>query len=39
MDVRFFEDGGDKDAYSNMIDYLYNEAGEKMVSMVTLRAE
>ena len=39
VDVRFFEDGGDKDAYSNMIDYLYNEAGEKMVSLMPGKAQ
>ena len=39
VELRFFEDGGDKDAYSNMIDYLYTDAGEKMASLMPGKAK
>ena len=39
VELRFFEDGGDKDAYSNMIDYLYTDAGEKMESLMPGKAK
>ena len=39
VDVRFYEEGGDPNAYNNMIDYLYNEAGEKMASLMPGKAK
>lgn len=39
VDFRFFEEGGDKDAYNNLIDYLYTDAGEKMDSLMPGKAK
>ncbi len=38
-ELRFYEEGGDPNTYSNMIDYLYNEAGEKMESLMPGKAK
>ena len=39
MDFRFYEEGGDPNAYNNMIDYLYTAAGEKMASLMPGKAK
>ena len=39
VDFRFYEEGGDPNAYNNMIDYLYTAAGEKMASLMPGKAK
>ncbi len=39
VDFRFFEEGGDKDAYNNLIDYLYTDDGAKMDSLMPGKAK
>ena len=39
VDLRFYEEGGDASAYNNVIDYLYNQAGEKMASLMPGKAK
>ncbi|MBQ6293490.1 MAG: acid shock protein [Lachnospiraceae bacterium] len=39
VDFRFYEEGGNKDAYNNIIDYLYGEDGNKMDSLMPGKAK
>ena len=39
VDFRFYEEGGSAEAYNNIIDYLYTEAGEKMASLMPGKAK
>ena len=39
VDFRFFEEGGDPNAYNNIIDYLYTVTGEKMASLMPGKAK
>ena len=39
VDFRFFEQGGDANAYNNIIDYLYTANGEKMASLMPGKAK
>ena len=39
VDFRFYEEGGDKDAYNNIIDYLYGADGNKMASLMPGKAK
>lgn len=39
VDCRFFEKGGDPNAYNNLIDYLYTKDGEKMASLMPGKAK